>query len=228
MAENYNNNEQVPTGADAPAETTDRGIFDFLKKDDAETTKPVVEEESKFANEFDEKVKVSEPVEYKEVEEEKHHDTLLDKFHQADDDKSSSSCSSSDEEDDEEKKKRKKEKKEKKGLKEKLVEKLPGHKEEDTNVPIETPHKDEVAYSKPSDSVPPQVEDVEKKGLLDKIKDKISGDKKVDDHPDIATPVSTEPSVVVEGEEKKGFMDKIKDKLPGFGTKDTEDKKDHD
>jgi len=216
MAENYNNTEQVPTGAEAPVEKTDRGIFDFLKKDeDTETTKPVVEaEETKFASEFDEKVQVSEPVEYKEVEEEKHHDTLLDKFHQADDDKSSSSCSSSDEEDDEEKKKKKKEKKEKKGLKDKLVEKLPGHKEED-----------EVAYSEPSDSVPPVVEDVEKKGLLDKIKDKISGDKKVDDHPDVATPVSTEPSVVVEGEEKKGFMDKIKDKLPGFGSKDTEDKK---
>jgi len=147
MADTNVNEQAAPS-----VETTDRGLFDFMKK--KEEQKP---QEETIVAEFQEKVQVSEPE--PKHEEEKKHGGILEKLHRSD---SSSSSSSSDEEDDEEKKKRKKEKKEKKGLKEKLKEKLPGHKndEEDTNIPIEKcdehekynphPHVQEVVYSEPS------------------------------------------------------------------------------
>ncbi|XP_074279153.1 dehydrin ERD14-like [Silene latifolia] len=215
MAENIN--EQVPASG---VETTDRGLFDFMKKDKKE------EEKSTLETEFDHKVQVSETG-YKKEDEEKKHGGLIEKLHRSD---SSSSSSSEDEADDEEKKRKKREKKEKKGLKEKLKEKLPGHKnEEDTNVPIEKyeekphPHVHEVTYSEPSH---PE-EDQDKKGFLDKIKDKLPGQKKVDEHHEtVVTPVVAEPCV--EGEkDKKGFLDKIKEKIPGFSSKTGEEKKEH-
>jgi len=212
MADNVN--EQVPTSV----ETTDRGLFDFMKK--KEDQKPQ-EETTSIASEFDQKVQVSEPEIKKE--EEKKHGGLLEKLHRSD---SSSSSSSDEERDDEEKKKKKKEKKEKEGLKEKLKEKLGGqHKdEEDTNVPIEKekPHVQEVVYSEPS--YPHKEEDHEKKGFIDKIKDKLPGQKKVEEQHESTAPVAIEPS----SNDKKGFMDKIKEKIPGFSSKGSEEKKEHE
>nr|ACN42853.1 dehydrin [Tamarix hispida] len=163
-----------------PMESTDRGLFDFGKK--KEESKP---QEEVIVTDF-EKVQIS------EAEEKKHGigGGVLEKLHRVD---SSSSSSSSDEEGaDEEKKRRRKERKEKKGLKEKLKEKIPGHKkegeekkhEEDTAVPIEKCeeekekiHVEEAVYSEPSH---PE----EKKGILGKIKDKLPGhQKKTEDVP---------------------------------------------
>ncbi|KAK9740104.1 hypothetical protein RND81_03G011500 [Saponaria officinalis] len=221
MAENMNKEQEVAT----PVETSDRGLFDFTKKDDEQKAEVVNEE--KFASEFDDKVQVSEPPPptYDDGQDIKH-DSLLDKFHKAD--AADSSSSSSDEEgDDEEKKRRKQEKREKKGLKEKLIEKLPGHKneEEKTTVSTETPQVHDVVYSEPSH---PE-EDVEKKGFLDKIKEKLPGQKKPEDHHDEVVHETVVVEGEGEGEEKKGIMDRIKEKIPGFGPKvDEEDKKDHE
>ncbi|KAL9238111.1 hypothetical protein vseg_012582 [Gypsophila vaccaria] len=228
MTDNTKNeayDEQV--AAATTVETSDRGLFDFVKKEgDKEELKPTSEvvQEEKFASDFDDKVRVSDEVVVDE--EEAKHGSLLEKFHQADAD--SSSASSSDEEDDEEKKKKKREKKERKGLKEKLF----GQKDEEyTSAPIEKPQVQEVVIEKPQvqevvHSEPSNPEDVEKKGFLDKIKDKLPGHKKADDQPEVVA----ETVVVqeVEVEEKKGLMDRIKDKIPGFGSKVDEDKKDHE
>ncbi|XP_074286202.1 uncharacterized protein LOC141611534 [Silene latifolia] len=244
MADNLN--EQV--GVATPVETTDHAVFSFKNKD--EEGKPIKEET--LASEFDQKIQVSDPVEV-----ENKHDGIVAIPR-------SYSSSSSDEEGDDEEKKQKK--KEKKGLKDKLMDKLPGHKDEvveEPHVPIEEPHVQEVVYSDFSE--PPHTEeDPEKKGLLDKIKEKlpgqdktddhhadeavpvviepaVEGDKdykglldkmkekipgqnKTDDHHDVAVPVVAEP--IVEGEEdKKGFMDKIKDKIPGLSSSKTSDEK---
>ena len=68
MAENYNG--QAPA---APVESTDRGLFDFGKKKDEVDVHETVQEQH---------------------DEGKHHDTLLEKFHQADDKHHNSSSSS--------------------------------------------------------------------------------------------------------------------------------------
>ncbi|KAL9244073.1 hypothetical protein vseg_017884 [Gypsophila vaccaria] len=220
-------------------ETSDRGLFDFMKKKKNDEEEVLVVEQptqnehaAALDTEFEHKVQVSKTA--WEKEEQKDHEEkksaaggLLDKFHR--DDHSSSSSSSDEEGDDEEKKKRRKERKEKKGLKEKLKEKLPGHKDEDdTNVPIEKyeeidskPHVQEVVYSEPSHVT--NETDHEKKGFLDKIKDKLPGHPKPEEHHVSAAPMAAEPCVEAEG--KKGFLDKIKDKLPGFSSKSSEDKK---
>nr|AGZ86543.1 dehydrin [Atriplex halimus] len=228
MADERINYNEAPV----PVESTDRGMFDFMKKkDDAEGHKPSYEADTVTSGM--EKVHVSEPVE------EKKHETLVQKFHRSD---NNSSSSSSDEEgDDEEKKKRKKEKKEKKqGMKEKIQEKFGGHKEEhdhETNVPIEKIHVQDHVYSEPSypapatlDHHPHHKEEEEKKGgFLGKIKDKLPGHKdKADEHEAVVHVATAEPSV--EGDkDKKGFLDKIKDKIPGLHSKnDAEEKKDHE
>lgn len=227
--------ERINYEAPAPVEqSTDRGLFDFMKKKD---------EEGHKASEVDavasgiEKVHVSEP-ECKE--EEKKHGGLLEKLHRSD---SSSSSSSDEEGDDEEKKKRRKEKKEKKaGLKEKLQEKLGGHKDShehdhdhDTNVPIEKVHVEEHGHvhSEPSYPAPAdhhQQEEEKKGGFLDKIKEKLPGQhkEKSDEHEVVAPVAAPEPSA--EGDkEKKGFLEKIKEKIPGFHSKNgAEEKKDHE
>ncbi|XP_074286188.1 uncharacterized protein LOC141611528 [Silene latifolia] len=204
----YKDAEEKRQGAN-PLETTDHSLFDLIQND-TENKIPVTEET--FGSEFDHKAPVSEPAEYKDQDEKKH-GTVVEMLR---------SYSSSDEEgDDEEKKQRKKEKK---GLKEKLVEKLPGHKDEvaeDTHVPIEKPHVQEAVYSEP----PHQEEEPEKKSFLDKIKDKLPGHNKTEDSHDEAVPLSVEPVVKGEEEDKKGFMDKIKDKIPGLSSSKTSDEK---
>lgn len=74
-------------GPEGVEHTTDRGLFDFLGKKDAEK-KPT--EEEVMASEFD-KVKVSEPEPKVEEckEEEKKHTTLREKLHRSDSSSSS-------------------------------------------------------------------------------------------------------------------------------------------
>lgn len=229
MADERNNYE-----APATVESTDRGLFDFMKKKDDDVHKAP---ESEGVTSGIEKVHVSEP-ECRKEEEEVKHGSLLEKLQRSD----SSSSSSDEEGDDEEKKRKRKEKKEKKaGLKEKIQEKLGGghHKDDeyhhgDTNVPIEKVHVEEVVYSEPSYTAPAapdhyhQGEEEKKGGFLDKIKDKLPGQNKnkAEDH-EVAAPVVAEPCVEEE-KEKKGFLDKIKDKIPGFHSKTDEEKKEHE
>ncbi|KAK9748495.1 hypothetical protein RND81_02G061500 [Saponaria officinalis] len=220
MADNLN--EQAP----ATVETSDRGWFDFMKTK-KEEEKP---QEDTLVSEFDHKAQVSEPdFKKEEFEDEKNkHVGLLEKLHRSD---SSSSSSSDEEGNDEEKKQRRKEKNEKKGLKQKLDEKLHGHKaEDDTNVPIEKyeeteklPHVQPAVYA---ESPLVQESDHKKAGFLDKVKDKLpSSHNKADEHHVSAAPVETEklPHVQeavyseppLDHEKKAGFLDKVKDKLPG-------------
>ncbi|KAL2895595.1 Dehydrin COR47 [Bienertia sinuspersici] len=197
--------ERISEAAPGVVETTDRGLFDFMKKK---------EDETKPSSDYDnissgvEKVHVSEPECKKEESDE--------------------------EGDDEEKKKRRKEKKEKKaGLKEKIEDKLGGghHKEEhDTNVPIEKVHI-EPSYTEHA-PVHHHHEQEEKKegGFIDKIKDKLPG-QHADEEAKVEAPVVShhEPPCAEEEKEKKGFLDKIKEKIPGFHSKNGgEEKKDHE
>lgn len=223
-------------------ETQDRGLFDLMGK--KEEAKP---QEEVIATEF-EKVKVSEPEHHVVAEEGKHKDeekkpSLLEKLRRSD--SSSSSVSTqlftwksyfnmchpfelilmivqSDEEEDEEKKKKKKEKK---GLKEKVQEKISGekdHEHEDTSVPVEKYEEAEAGHPE------------EKKGFLDKIKDKLPGQHKKAEEVEVPPPpppaaaehgTATEASPHdAEAKEKKGFLDKIKEKLPGYHPKTDEDK----
>ncbi|XP_068646490.1 phosphoprotein ECPP44-like [Aristolochia californica] len=177
---------------EAPVEATDRGLFDFLKKDDVEK-----KEEAAVATDF-EKVHVSEPAD-KKVEEEEKKPGLVEKFTRS----NSSSSSSSSDEDGEKKKK-------KKGLKDKIKGNVSGEKEseakhEDTSVPIEK-----------IDEPHPQASD-EKKGFLEKIKEKIPGGHKKTEG-EVVEPVLPVPPVVAheEEKEKKGLLEKIKEKLPGY------------
>nr|QPI70822.1 dehydrin 1 [Impatiens walleriana] len=212
MAEEHSHNHEVitPVEASVPAavETQDRGILDFLKKDEE---KPAPAQayagEEALVAEF-EKVEVSEPkVEEEEKIEEVKREGFLEKLH------SDSSSSSSDEEEGSEKKEKKKKKK---GLKEKIKEKITGEgddkkSEEDTSVPIEK-YEEGAAVAQPE----------EKKGFLEKIKEKLPGQKKTEEAP--AAVVATEVQVE-EPKEKKGILEKIKEKLPGYHPKTTEEVK---
>lgn len=240
MAEEYNKSQdreyegkagEYEEGSGACAaecgEVKDRGLFDFLGKKEAE--KP---QEEVIVTEF-EKVKVSdheaphphhhEPESYKveqEEDKEKKHCSLLEKLHRSD----SSSSSSSDEEGGEGEEKKKK-KKEKKGLKDKIQEKIPGdhdQKVEDTAIPVEKIYEEPIHEEKKEE---------EKKGFLEKIKEKIPGQQKKteeipasyddqqchDQHAEAAV-VGCEPK------EKKGILEKIKEKIPGYHPKTEEEK----
>lgn len=200
MAEE-SNTQAYPTGEAADqVEVTDRGFFDKLvgKKEKEVEEKKQAEELAAGV----EKISVAEPEVKKEehVEGEKH-ESLFSKLQKSG--SSSSSSSSSDEEEEEviddngEVIKRKK----KKGLKEKLKEKLPGHKDTEgehvTGLPAPAPPAAVQAHGGHHDTAVPV--------------EKIDAD------------VKTEaPSAVVPEEEKKGFLEKIKEKLPG-GHKKPED-----
>ena len=174
-------------------EVTDRGLLgNLLGKKKAEEDK---EKQEELVTGM-EKVSVEEP----EVKKEEHEDgekkeTLFSKLHRS----SSSSSSSSDEEEEEviddngEVIKRKK----KKGLKEKLKEKLPGHKDTEG----------EHVTGLPAPAAPASVQTHHD---TDVVVEKIDGD------------VKTEAAPAVPEEEKKGFLEKIKEKLPG-GHKKPED-----
>ncbi|KAJ8422245.1 hypothetical protein Cgig2_023104 [Carnegiea gigantea] len=208
-------------------ESTDRGLFDFMKK----------KEDDQMASEFENKVHVSS--EAGEDHHKKKHEGLVEKIHRSDG--SNSSSSDEGEGDDDEKRRGKKEKKEKKkGLKEKIMEKLPGHEDElkmehqhqhhreETNVPVEKVHHEEL-HSSHANKPPQEAE--EKKGFLDKIKEKLPGQQKKADghehqhvHVHEVTPVAAEHH---EAKEKKGILEKIKEKIPGFHSKNAaEEKKD--
>lgn len=231
-------------------EVTDRGLLgNLLGKKKAEEDK---EKEEELVTGM-EKVSVEEP----EVKKEEHEDgekkeTLFSKLHRS----SSSSSSSSDEEEEEviddngEVIKRKK----KKGLKEKLQEKLPGHKDTEgehvTGLPapaapasVQTHgghHDTDVVVEKIDGDVKteaaPAVPEEEKKGFLEKIKEKLpGGHKKPEDA--AAVPVTHAAPAPVhapapaaeevsspDAKEKKGLLGKIMDKLPGYHKTGEEDK----
>ncbi|GAB4832986.1 hypothetical protein Ancab_007007 [Ancistrocladus abbreviatus] len=215
-----------------PMEAIDRGILDFMKKKDEEKLQEeviVTEFENVHVSEHEPKVEHMKEEDHKEDEKEKKHG-LLEKLQRSD----SSSSSSSEEEGQDGETKRKK-KKEKGGLKEKIKEKLPGHKkeekhheehEEDTSVPVEKYeekiHIEEVIHS---EATQPE----EKKGFFDKIKEKLPGQHKKPEEqsPAPATAPAMEHTTTEaegEGKEKKGFLEKIKEKIPGFHPKHEEEK----
>lgn len=228
-------NTQSHQAADQ-VEVTDRGLFDkFIGKKKEEEDK---KQEEVLVTGM-EKVSVEEP----EVKEEEVHqdgekkESLFTKLQRS----SSSSSSSSDEEeevidDNGEVIKRKK----KKGLKEKIKEKLPGHKdtegEHKTAAPTPAPpvpshHDDDGAVvvekidGEVKTEAPPAPEE-EKKGFLEKIKEKLpGGHKKPEDTAAVPVthgapaPVHTPGPAATEevsSPEKKGILGKIMDKLPGY------------
>lgn len=240
--EDERNTQSHQTGEADQVEVTDRGFFNNLvgKKEQAVVEDKKHEEELATGME---KVSVEEP----EVKKEEHesgekHESLFTKLQRS----SSSSSSSSDEEeevidDNGEVIKRKK----KKGLKEKIKEKLPGHKDTEgehvTGLPAPEPpaamqtHGDHHDTAVPVEKIdgdvktetPPAVPEEEKKGFLEKIKEKLPGHKKPEDAAAVPvthaapTPVHAPAPVAEEvsspdGKEKKGILGKIMDKLPGY------------
>ncbi|VAI59314.1 unnamed protein product [Triticum turgidum subsp. durum] len=181
-------------------EVTDRGLLgNLLGKKKAEEDK---EKQEELVTGM-EKVSVEEP----EVKKEEHEDgekkeTLFSKLHRS----SSSSSSSSDEEEEEviddngEVIKRKK----KKGLKEKLKEKLPGHKDTEG----------EHVTGLPAPAAPASVQTHHD---TDVVVEKIDGDVKTE------APAAEEVSSP-DAKEKKGLLGKIMDKLPGYHKTGEEDK----
>ena len=171
----------------ATGEVKDRVLFDFLGK--KEEVKPQ-ETTTPLASEVEHKAQITEePAFVAKHEEEEHKPTLLEQLHQKHEEeeenkpsllqklhRSNSSSSSSSEEEGEDGQKRKKEKKkkivegeEKKGVMEKIKEKLPGHSEKPddsqvVNTEAAVPVSDETAEH-------PE----EKKGILEKIKEKLPG-----------------------------------------------------
>ncbi|KAJ0237499.1 Dehydrin COR47 [Hirschfeldia incana] len=171
----------------ATGEVKDRGLFDFLGK--KEEVKPQ-ETTTPLASEVEHKAQITEEPAFvaKHEEEKEHKPTLLEQLHQKHEEeeenkpsllhklhRSNSSSSSSSEEEGEDGEKRKKEKKkivegdEKKGVMEKIKEKLPGHSEK--------PDDSQVVNTEAA--VPVTEEKVEhpdeKKGILEKIKEKLPG-----------------------------------------------------
>jgi len=245
--EDERNTQSYQTGEAAEkaeqVEVTDRGFFNNLvgKKEKAVEEKRQEEELAAGM----EKVSVEEPEVKKEEphQEGEKHESLFTKLHRS----SSSSSSSSDEEEEEviddngEVIKRKK----KKGLKEKIKEKLPGHKDTEgdhvvTGLPapappaaLQTHHDTAVPVEKidgdvKTEAPPAVVPEEEKKGFLEKIKEKLpGGHKKPEDAAAVpvthAAPAPVHaPAPVAEevsspdGKEKKGILGKIMDKLPGY------------
>lgn len=231
MADNLKQDNQghIKIEGDAPAasvpvESTGRGLFDFMGKKEETEKKPHDHQGGAIASEFDQKVHVSEPV-GQHKDEEKKHGSLLEKLHRS----GSSSSSSSSEEEVEEDGKKIRRKKEKKGLKEKIKEKVSGEKKENVD------HETHVPVEKYDDPVHDQQEDDQKKGFLDKIKEKLpgGGHKKPEEVPPPPPPTaaagaasaeSTSPDGGDQAKEKKGFLEKIKEKLPGYHTKTEEEK----
>uniref|UniRef100_A0A0D9YW84 Dehydrin n=1 Tax=Oryza glumipatula TaxID=40148 RepID=A0A0D9YW84_9ORYZ len=194
-------------------EVKDRGLFDNLlgrKKDDQP-------EEKKHEEELVtgmEKVSVEEPKKEEHHAEGEKKESLLSKLHRS----SSSSSSSSDEEeevidDNGEVVKRKK----KKGLKEKIKEKLPGHKDHAgehapppaaTGFPAPAPPAS-VVTAAPTPAPAPVVTHGDHHHDTAVPVEKIEGD-----HAKTEATLPHAPE-----EEKKGFLDKIKEKLPGVHKK---------
>jgi hypothetical protein len=197
MAEEGQYTHQQPKTEEV--ESTDRGLFDFMGKKPTQEEVIASEFDNKAKICEDEHV-VEPKIEPKvEVEEEKKHSSLLEKLHRSDG-SSSSSSDEEEVEEGGEKKKKKKEKKslkekilgekkeeetsvpvekyeegvvetpEKKGILEKIKEKLPGNK-----APlVETPPPAPVALD--HHPVTEEVEEhKEKKGILEKIKEKLPG-----------------------------------------------------
>uniref|UniRef100_A0A0E0K3E6 Dehydrin n=1 Tax=Oryza punctata TaxID=4537 RepID=A0A0E0K3E6_ORYPU len=211
-------NTQSHQGGEAAeqVEVKDRGLFDSLlgrKKDDQP-------EEKKHEEELVtgmEKVSVEEPKKEEHHAEGEKKESLLSKLHRS---SSSSSSSSDDEEevidDNGEVVKRKK----KKGLKEKIKEKLPGHKDHAgehapppaaTGFPAPAPPAS-VVTAAPTPAPAPVVTHGDHHHDTAVPVEKIEGD-----HAKTEAPLPHAPE-----EEKKGFLDKIKEKLPG-GHKKPED-----
>nr|AWJ68130.1 late embryogenesis abundant [Cleistogenes songorica] len=196
-----------------------------------------------------ENVKVSEPEKH-ELKEEHHEggekkESLLAKLHRT----SSSSSSSSDEEEEVIDENGEGKRKKKKGLKEKIKDKLPGHKDHDvegehksyTLAPEDDDHKAYIPASAPAAPAPvttthvhhndnavvvQKVEETPEKGLLDKIKEKLpGGHKKPEDAAAAPAPAAHAEDVSSpDGKEKKqGLLGKIMDKIPGYNKSPAEE-----
>ncbi|KAK8512598.1 hypothetical protein V6N13_082864 [Hibiscus sabdariffa] len=208
MAEEHTNKvaefESNVGGDHGAVESKDRGMFDFLGKKEEEQPKP---QQEAIATEF-ENFKIEESKAEDGYREGEKKNSLLEKLHRS---HSSSSSSSDEEEGESGEKKKKKKNKDKKGLKEKIEEKIGGDKKaDDTAVPVEK-----------SDEQP------EKKGLIDKIKEKLPGVSAPSPPPTPAAVAADKVAVEhheEESKEKKGFLEKIKEKMPGYHSK-TEDEK---
>ncbi|XP_060169339.1 phosphoprotein ECPP44-like [Lycium barbarum] len=209
MAEQKGHSEETINKGVAP-ETTDRGygLFNFMGK----------KEEDKA---HDETVMIDTPANVDEPKEEKH--SLMEKLHRT----HSNSSSSSDEEEVEEGGNG--EKKRKKGLKDKIKEKMSGDHNKEYH--HETTDQQKVEFI-PMDNCPaPYAEpthEEEKKGFMDKIKEKLPGhhnktDQEVNNAPAAHSSVDEQVHGGETKDQKKGLLDKIKEKLPGHGHKNNED-----
>lgn len=117
------------------------------------------------------------------------------------------------------------EKKRKKGLKEKIKEKISCDHKESSEQKVEMENcTGHVAGN--ANYAGTTHEDQEKKGIMEKIKDKLPGHHNKTDQEFHPTTHATADEQVHGGDqtkEKKGLLDKIKEKLPGHGHKNTED-----
>ncbi|XP_047082283.1 dehydrin COR410-like isoform X1 [Lolium rigidum] len=239
--EDERNTQPQQTGEADQVEVTDRGFFNHLIGKKEEKVEQQKHDEAELSAGM-EKVSVEEPAEAKHEEhyDAEKHESLLTKLQRS----SSSSSSSSDEEEEEEVIddngeviKRKK----KKGLKEKLKEKLPGHKDATaaegqhaTGLPapappaaLQTHHDTAVPVEKVETEAVPEEE---KKGFLEKIKEKLPGAHKKPEDAAVAPAVTHDAPAPVhapapaaeeavsspDGKEKKGLLGKIMDKIPGY------------
>lgn len=118
------------------------------------------------------------------------------------------------------------EKKRKKGLKEKIKEKISGDHKENSEQKVEMENCSTGHVAGNANYAAATQEDQEKKGIMDKIKDKLPGHHNKTDQEFHPTTHATADEQVHGGDqtkEKKGLLDKIKEKLPGHGHKNTED-----
>lgn len=126
-----------------------------------------------------------------------------------------------------------------KGLKDKIKEKLPGHKDEGAAALPESDHTSNY-HHQAADVNAEGLHAEEKKGFLEKMLEKLPGNHKDDAVAPVAVPAPPQPPAAdhcghngqcagsqEHQEEKKGFLEKIKDKLPGGHKEGDETKKDH-
>ncbi|PKA56030.1 Dehydrin COR410 [Apostasia shenzhenica] len=236
MAEEHK--EQVVISPEGEGEVKDRGLLDFLGREE-EKKKPVVGDDALVTG-----------VEQIHIEEgemaEEGQQGILEKLHRSKSSSSSSvnnsvffACSikplgiflltvsvQSDEEEVEgEGGVKEKIRRKKKALKEKIEQKLHGGEEKKPAPPAEEGTTVVVKTVTVEETAPPASYEEEKKGFLEKIKEKLPGHYKkpveaetwaVAPPPPSPAPAAVEQEVEgLEGKEKKGFLGKIMEKLPG-------------
>jgi len=217
MAEEMKNPnvEQHDAASAGGVESTDRGMFDFLgkKKDEDLEKKQGDVDHQAISSEFEHKVHVSEPPK-DEFHDEAKKGSLLDKLHRSN---SSSSSSSSDEEAEEGGEKRKKKKDKKKKKEDDTT--VPVEKCDD--VVVSGPEEKKGLMDKIKEKLPGQGKKEEEVAVADGYRVPTSHPPSTDEHDLGAYKEESSTTAAAAGGEKKGFLEKIKEKLPGYHPKAT-------